>query len=114
MHRLLYFTLSLLIISFIGLLFLPWYVIAFIAFGIGYYFEPGGAKAFIWSFMTLFVLWTAKAWFADKNFDNSMAALLGQILGNLSSSTVLFLTGFIAGVVGGIFGLLGNWTKKLL
>ena len=93
--------------------FLPWWVIAPIAFITCYIFNPGKFSAFAGSFLGIFVLWAIKAYFSDKNFDVPVSEILGGLIGNVSQGAIFFLTGMIGGTISGLSGLLGDWTRQL-
>lgn len=104
---------TIIITTYIIQLFLPWWVIAVICFVVCYLSKVSKFVAFINSLLAIFVLWYFKAWMADGNFDEPMSFLLGNVLGGISSSAVLFLTAIIGGLVAGLSGLLGSWSRSL-
>ena len=93
--------------------FLPWWIIAVVSFVVCYVFNPGQFIAFSGSLLTVFAIWIIKSYIADHNFDTAMSSLLGQLFGNISSGAIFFLTGISGGIIAGLFGLLGNWTRNL-
>lgn len=94
-------------------LFLPWWIIALICYGLCFVLKVNKFYAFTGSLLTIFLLWVLKAYFADQNFDTPISVLLGGLFGNVSTSAVFFLTGLIGGIVAGFSGLLGSWTTSL-
>ncbi len=101
------------IISSIFQLFLPWWVIAVICFAACYQANVSKFIAFTNSLFAIFALWYFKALMTDGNFDEPMSILLGNIIGGISGSSVLFLTAIIGGIVAGLSGLLGAWSRSL-
>lgn len=99
--------------AFVLQLFLPWWIISPVCFIICYVFHPGKFNAFAGSLLSVFMLWSLKAWWADQYFDTPMSDLLGNLLGNISGGTVIFFTGIIGGLTGGCSGLLGDWMRQL-
>ena len=91
----------------------PWWMVAIVPFVIGYLFKSPLSASFIISFITIFLLWSVSAYRADQNFDISMSALLAEILSLSSPSGMFFLTGLTGGIVGGLSGFLGSWTRQL-
>jgi hypothetical protein len=70
--------------------FLPWWVIAPIAFITCYIFNPGKFSAFAGSFLGIFVLWVIKAYFSDKNFDVPVSEILGGTYRKCLSGSRIF------------------------
>ena len=81
------------VVTFLAQMVLPWWIIAPIAFMICYVFNPGK--------------------FSDKNFDVPVSGILGGLIGNVSQGAVFFLTGITGGLVAGLSGLMGDWTRTL-
>jgi len=65
-------------------LFLPWWSIALICFGVCFVFKVNKFYAFAGSLLAIFFLWVLKAYFADQNFDFPMSGLLSGLFGNVS------------------------------
>ena len=101
------------VVTFLAQMVLPWWIIAPIAFMICYVFNPGKFSSFTGCLLAIFVLWSLKAYIADKNFDVPVSGILGGLIGNVSQGAVFFLTGIIGGLVAGLSGLMGDWTRTL-
>lgn len=101
------------IFSFLSQLILTWWVIAVVAFVVSYFFHPGKFAAFAGCLLGVFILWSAKAYLADKNFDIAISQILSELIGKVSQGAIFFLTGAIGGIVAGLGGLLGDWTRQL-
>lgn len=101
------------IFSFLAQMFLPWWVIAVVAFVVCYIFQPGKFGAFAGCLLGVFLLWSTKAYMADKNFDIAISQILSELIGKVSPGAIFFLTGAIGGIVAGLGGLLGDWTRQL-
>ena len=78
------------VLSYILQLFLPWWIIALICYGVCFILRVNKFYAFTGSLLAIFFLWVVKAYFADQNFDAPMSALLGGLFGNVSTSAVFF------------------------
>jgi len=102
------------VLSYFVQLFLPWWSMALICFGVCFVFKVNKFYAFAGSLLAIFFLWVLKAYFADQNFDFPMSGLLSGLFGNVSSFAVFFLTGITGGLVGGLSGLCGSWSKSLI
>ncbi len=94
-------------------LFLPWWIVAVVAFILSYFLINSLISGFLISFLSVFLLWTSVAIVSDRNFDSSMAVLIGKILGDISPSIVFFITGALGGFVAGLGGMMGAWTRLL-
>jgi DNA-binding transcriptional regulator of glucitol operon len=101
------------VLSYVVQLFLPWWSMALVCYGVCFALKVNKWYAFSGSLLAVFFLWVLKAYFADQNFDVPMSSLLGGLFGNVSTSAVFFLTGLIGGMVAGFSGLLGSWTGTL-
>jgi hypothetical protein len=92
---------------------LPWWIIVVVSFLLGYMSAPHKWLAFWAGFTGVFLLWCAMALIAESKADISIAALLGNLLGNIPGFAVVILTGVTGGICAGLGGLLGRWTKEL-
>jgi hypothetical protein len=111
--KLIFFIANVVFWSFLAQQFLPWWIIAIVCFVVAYIFHLSKFSSFVACLLSIFGLWILKVWVSDTNFDVPMSQLLGSLLGNVSSSAVYFLTGMIGGLVAGLSGLLGSWTRIL-
>ncbi len=101
------------LIVFICQLFLPWWIIVIISFLVCYILKIDKFISFAGCFVSVFLLWILKAYIADNNFDVPMSVLLSGLMGNISKGAVFFLTGVIGGLISGLGGLLGAWTRQI-
>lgn len=99
------------VMSFVAQMFLPWWTMVIICFAVCYLLVPLRWMGFVGSLLAIFVLWYVKAFIADGHFDVPMSTILGGVMGNISSSAVLFLTGIVGGLAGGLGGLIGSWSR---
>jgi hypothetical protein len=104
----------LLIFSYIAQLFFPWWIVVIAAFICCFLFQTGKFVAFTACLLAIFALWSVKAYLSDSNFDVPMSEILGGMFGNISSSAVFLLTGLVGGIMAGLGGLLGSWTRQLM
>lgn len=97
-------------------LFLPWWVIAPVAFIAGYAFKQGGFSAFSAGFLAIFILWVAYAYKLSAANEHILATRITEVLKQLTGGkmAMLFvLTGLIGGLVSGFAALTGNMTQQL-
>lgn len=106
------------IISLILQFFLPWWIIAPVAFAVSAWKAYSGWNAFITSFISIFILWLAMGLFYSIPNDHILANRVGVML-NLPQSSinwiyVLLISGIIGGLVSGFSGLTGFYLREAL
>lgn len=106
------------IISLILQFFLPWWIIAPVAFSVSAWKAYSGWNAFKISFISIFILWLAMGLFYSIPNDHILANRVGAML-NLPESSinwiyVLLITGIIGGLVSGFSGLAGFYSRAAL
>ena len=99
------------IISLILQFFLPWWIIAPVAFAVSAWKAYSGWNAFSTSFISIFILWLSMGLFYSIPNNHILANRVGAML-NLPQSSinwiyVLLITGVIGGLVSGFSGLAG-------
>ncbi|MEP7320728.1 MAG: hypothetical protein ABI761_02375 [Saprospiraceae bacterium] len=97
-----------LILSFLGLMILPWYTIA--VFGaifsfIGKYSSQGALFVF---FIAGFLLWASYAYYLDLDAGSRLASRIGILFGNQKVITLLIITGFLGGITSALGALSGS------
>lgn len=108
------FLLSLLLIAIItGILqlFLPWWVIAPVAFIVALLIKQSGGKAFLSGFLAIFLLWAGYAFVISSANDNILATKVAVLLKQLTMGSVIGLyvfTGLVGGLVAGFAALTGS------
>lgn len=113
------FFLSLILIalaSFLLQLFLPWWVIAPVAFVVTYLVKQNGLSAFFAGFLAIFIMWVAYAYKLSSANEHLLAGKVAEVLKQLtggSLSTLFLLTGLIGGLVAGFAGLSGAMAQGL-
>lgn len=95
-------------------LFLPWWIIAIVAFVLTWYFKTGKLLSFSAAFLTVFIVWALRAYWVDLGAEHTTATLIGNILGGLTPSLAIFLTALTGGIVAGISGLSGSMVRELI
>ncbi|MFN8285918.1 MAG: hypothetical protein U0V74_04145 [Chitinophagales bacterium] len=96
--------------------FLPWWVIAPIAFIAGYIFKQGGFSAFAAGFLAIFILWIAYAYKLSCANEHILATRITEVLKQLTGGKMIMLfvlTGLVGGLVSGFAALSGNMAQKL-
>ena len=92
---------------------LPWWCFAVSSFIIAISIHQTPGKSFLSGFIGLFLLWVSLAFLKDIVNEHILATKVAQIL-PLGGSyiAVLFLTGFLGGLVSGLAALAGSYTRK--
>jgi hypothetical protein len=94
--------------------FLPWWVIAVIAFAMTIFFRTGKLISFCVSFLAVFLCWTLRAYWVNSVGDVSVAALTGNILGGIAPSSAIFLTGLVGGLTAGLSAVSGSMFREVI
>jgi hypothetical protein len=106
------------VISLILQLFLPWWIIAPVAFGLAMWKASSGKNAFGSAFFAIFVVWIVAGLVHTIPNENILANRVGTML-NLPDSSmnwiiVLLLTGIIGGLASGFSALAGFYAKDAM
>ena len=107
------FVVSVLLTALLGLisgLYLPWWGIAFIAFGVNTLIAQKPGWSFLSGFLALFLLWGALAWTIDSRNDGILSHKIAMIFPLQGSSVLLIVvTALTGGLVGGMAALSGSY-----
>lgn len=106
------------IVSLILQLFLPWWVIAPVAFVFAAWKAQSAKNAFFTAFLAIFVLWTIAGLIHTLPNENILANRVASMLTLPSSSfswlIVLIISGVIGGLAAGFSALAGRYAKEAL
>jgi hypothetical protein len=106
--------LIILILSYVGSLFLPWWIVAVAAFLAALFVGKKSGSAFLSGFAAVFVLWVVWALVKSIPNDNILASRVVQLFPLPNYWIwVLIVTGFVGGLVGGMGALSGVMVKKV-
>ncbi|MFN7326385.1 MAG: hypothetical protein ACK5SQ_07365 [Chitinophagales bacterium] len=95
--------------SFLGA---PWWIGSIVGFIAAYFFPLRSGIAFFLSFISSFILWSATAFFFDFQNEHQLSTKMGTLLGGANYGQLIFLTGFIGGLLSGIGSWMGILAKK--
>lgn len=95
-------------------LFLPWWVIAPVAFGLAFWKSASGRHAFLAGFAAVFVLWFVAAYMPHYRNEGILTARIAQLFGLPASFLVLLITALVGGLVGGLAAWSGFFWKNAL
>jgi hypothetical protein len=105
--------LSVIVISAILENFLPWWVIAPVAFLIAYLFKLNWYNAFLAGFLGLFLLWAGIALFIDHGNEHILSDRVSVLFfKSVKPFAIVLMTGLIGGLVAGFAGLAGSFLVK--
>jgi len=116
MNKFLFALLLTALLSFIAQLFLPWWVIAPVAFVVAMLFKQSGLAAFVSGFLSIFLLWVVYAFTLSSANDHLLAAKVSDLLKQLTGGGivgVLVFTGLLGGLVAGFAALSGRLAMQL-
>lgn len=108
--------LLILVISLILQFFLPWWIIAPVAFGAAFWKAETGRHAFGTGFLSIFVLWVVTGLFQSIPNQHILANRVGAMLKlpetSLNWLLVLIITAIIGGLVGGVAAMAGRHLRE--
>ena len=104
--------LIILILTFICSYFLPWWMIAIIAFVGAFAIGKKPGKAFLSGFGGVFIAWTILALIRSLPNDNMLASRVATLFQLPNWVLLLLVTGIIGGLVGGLAALSGALVKR--
>lgn len=107
-----------LIISLVLQFFLPWWIIAPVAFALSFWKAKKAGQAFASGFGAVFLLWAVTALVQSIPNENLLANRVGEMLMLPSHSfnwiIVLLITGIVGGLVSGISALSGFYSSAAI
>jgi hypothetical protein len=96
------------LLSFIAGLFLPWWSIAIVAFGVALFMKQFIGRSFLSGFLGVFLLWAIVALWIDLKNESILSHKIAQIFPLGGSSFLLILvTAVIGALVGGFAAMSG-------
>src|SRR3569623_2148734 len=104
--------LIILILTFICSYFLPWWMMAVIAFATAFFISKKPGKTFLAGFAGVSVAWLILALIKSLPNDNILASRVATLMQLPNWIMLLLVTGLIGGLVGGMAALSGALVKK--
>jgi hypothetical protein len=100
------------LLSFVACLFLPWWIIAVVAFVVAVAIPQQWIKSFFAGFLALFVLWAVQSFIIDARNEHVLTTKVASILPLRGSYILLIVvTGIIGGLVSGFAALTGSFLR---
>jgi len=94
-------------------LWLPWWILAVIGFGVGVLIPGGSLSTFISGFLGVGIIWMGHAWNLDAKNDSVFTQQMLQVLGLFDDPILLIaFIGFIGGLVGGFATMTGSLFRQ--
>ena len=110
--------LIIIVVCFLLQLFLPWWIIAPIAAGAGFWRGSSGYNSFWSGFFAVFTLWIAVGLFYTLPNGNILANRVASMLGLPATSInwiiVLLITGIVGGLASGLCAMAGYYFRQTL
>lgn len=96
-------------------LFLPWWIIAVVAFGVAYLHRQNMLSAFAAAFTGIFLLWAVYAFAISSANEHLLAKKIAELFPLKGNVFVLFaITGIIGGLVAGFAAMSGAAARQVL
>lgn len=103
------------LLAFIAGLYLPWWVLAPVCFGVALLLPQTNGRAFLAGFSGIFILWAGVATWIDVKNNSLLAHKVAQIIPLGGSPLALVLVSALIGaLVGGFAALSGNSLRRLV
>jgi hypothetical protein len=110
------FVVSILLIALLSLgseIYLPFWSVALVAFGVSALIPQAPWKALVCGFVAVFALWVGLAAYIDQANDHILGNRVSLLVLKITSPVLLILvTGFIGGIVGAMGALTGSFLHK--
>ena len=101
-------------ISLLLQLFLPWWIIAPVAFGLAFWRSQSARQAFLAGFGAIFVLWLVAAMIPDFRNDHILSTKVAILFPVRYPVLLMLVTALIGGLVGGLASWSGFFWKKAI
>ena len=97
----------------LGLLGLPWWMLAPAGMLAGWLFPQNAFRSLLAGFVGGFLLWAALAAYLDWANGSLLSARIGKLFQGLSGNTLILITGLMGGLLGGFSCLSGRWARDI-
>ena len=101
------------LLSVAACLYLPWWVIAVVAFIVAAAIPQQPGRSFLSGFIALFLLWGSLSWYLSNNNEHILAHKISVLMLKMDSPALLiFVTALIGSLVAGFAALAGSYVRK--
>ena len=105
--------LLILLLSAAASLYLPWWIIAVVAFAVCALIPQSAGKSFLSGFAAIFLLWGVLAWLLSSNNEHILAHKISLLILKTDSPFLLILmTAVIGALVAGMAALAGSFASR--
>jgi hypothetical protein len=109
LYNLYFFPITLLLGSATSFLGAPWWIGSIVGFIAAYLFPLSQLRMFLLAFSIGFLLWAGSAFYLDSRNAHQLSTKMGVLLGGAKDWQLVFLTGFI----GGLLAFMGAWIGRI-
>ena len=102
------------LLSFILQFFLPWWIIAIVAFGAALWRATNGSTAFWSGFLAIMLVWLLMATFTHIRTDGILTERIAALFSLPASFLLIIITAIVGGIVGGMAALSGYYVRQLI
>lgn len=100
--------------SFVLQLFLPWWIIAIVAFGAALWKATNGSNAFWSGFLGIMIVWLLMASFTHIRTDGILTSRIAALFSLPASFLLILITALVGGLVGGMAALSGYYVRQAI
>jgi hypothetical protein len=108
-------TVSIAVLGILAQMFLPWWTIAVVGFGVGFWIGDTTGRSFFYGFLSMFLVWSLYAAYQSSEngglITNTIAGMLG---GTFSGGQLIFVTGTLGGLVTGLATISGTLLRQMV
>lgn len=105
---------SIIALSYLAGIWLPWWVITAVSGVVSFLSGLRPAQSFWVSFFSGVILWGGLAYYADFKNSGILSAQIGELFGGLPGIAQVGITALLGGVVAGLGGLTGSTFRRLI
>ena len=103
------------VLSILAQLFLPWWTIAVVGFGVGFWLADTTGRSFFYGFLATFLVWSIYAAYQSSANGGLMTnTISGMLGGTFSGPQLIFVTGTLGGFITGLATVSGTLLRQLL
>jgi hypothetical protein len=102
------------LLSFVLQLFMPWWIIAIVAFGAALWKATNGSSAFWSGFLAIMAVWLLMATFTHIRTEGILTSRIAALFSLPASFLLIIVTALIGGLVGGIAALSGYYVRQAI
>lgn len=109
-------TLIIAVLSALAQLFLPWWIVAPIAFAVCFWQSTTAGKAFLEGTASVTLVWAAYIAYLNIQNQGVLASRMGEVLLKMPNNPGILLTAspIVGGLVGGVAGLAGYYVRQTI